>query len=299
MQLLNYKNYLELVLKSAGLCVFEVDLEKQTYLGFVNAEAIYGVSGEKILQDVRSFAALDPELYMEKVSNYFVHPTDAGVVADAFEKVLSGEQAIYDARMRTAPGDYMWCRVHATTYQKEDGSVNMIGVVSNVSNLYEHILDAREKSMRDLFTGLYNKTSFDILCRECLCSQPKPCYALAIIDLDDFKNINDTFGHAAGDRVLLDVSKQLQKHFLQQTLIGRFGGDEFILLIPFSKLCYLEKTFNDFLQDSVGSYPVTKSIGYVVVPDGLCKYETLLEQADQALYVAKKTKDCIQRYEQI
>ena len=118
LQLLNYNNYLELVLKSAGLCVFEVDLEKQTYLGFVNAEAIYGVSGEKILQDVRSSAALDPELYMEKVSNYFVYPTDAGVVADAFEKVLSGEQAIYDARMRTAPGDYMWCRVHATPYQK-------------------------------------------------------------------------------------------------------------------------------------------------------------------------------------
>lgn len=298
MQLLNYKNYLELVLKSAGLCVFEVDLEKQTYLGFVNAEAIYGVSGETILRDVERFASLEPELYREKVSDYFVHPADAGVVADAFEKVLGEEQAIYDARMRTAAGDYIWCRVHATPYRMESGSVNMIGVVSNVSNLYEHIMDAREKSMRDLFTGLYNKTSFTMLCRECLCSQPKPSYVLAIVDLDDFKQINDTFGHAAGDRVLLDIAKQLQAHFSQQTLMGRFGGDEFILLVPFSKLQSLEETLYSFLKDGSLVYSVTKSIGYVVVPDGVCRYEELLEQADRALYVAKQTKNCIQKYEE-
>ena len=147
MHSVNYKDYLNLVLKGAGLCLFEVDVEKQRYVRFENAEAIYQVSGEKVLSDLEEFSSLTPDAYMKAVSDYFVHPDDHGTVADAFGKVLNGQQAVYDARMKCGTGKYHWCRICATPYMRED-KLYLIGVVSDVSNLYDLILNDRASHSR-------------------------------------------------------------------------------------------------------------------------------------------------------
>ena len=239
MHSVNYKDYLNLVLKGAGLCLFEVDVEKQRYIRFENAESIYQVSGEKVLSDLEEFSSLTPNAYMKAVSDYFVHPDDHGTVADAFGKVLNGQQAVYDARMKCGTGKYHWCRICATPYMRED-KLYLIGVVSDVSNLYDLILKEKEKNMKDTFTECYNKNGFKELCQKFLNKSPRPSYAFIMIDLDDFKAINDNFGHDTGDRVLLETVKQLREFFPRPSLIGRFGGDEFIVLCPFSHKELLE-----------------------------------------------------------
>ena len=291
MHSVNYKDYLNLVLKGAGLCLFEVDVEKQRYIRFENAEAIYQVSGEKVLSDLEEFSSLTPDAYMKAVSDYFVHPDDHGTVADAFGKILNGQQAVYDARMKCGTGKYHWCRVCATPYMRED-KLYLIGVVSDVSNLYDLILKEKEKNMKDTFTGCYNKNGFKELCQKFLDKNPRPSYAFIMIDLDDFKAINDNFGHDTGDRVLLETVKQLREFFPRPSLIGRFGGDEFMVLCPFSQKELLEETINHFMECTIPPYSVKKSVGYTFIPDDKIDYEEIIKTADKALYTAKQKKNC-------
>ena len=98
--------------------------------------------------------------------------------------------------------------------------------------------------MKDTFTECYNKNGFKELCKKFLDKNPRPSYAFIMIDLDDFKAINDNFGHDTGDRVLLETVKQLKEFFPRPSLIGRFGGDEFMVLCPFSQKELLEDRGN-------------------------------------------------------
>ena len=76
-----YKERLRIALKAAKICIFEVDLLRQLYTYFENAEVIFGVSGDDILSDVRPYSFLEPEEYRRAVSAYFSHPDDAEVIA--------------------------------------------------------------------------------------------------------------------------------------------------------------------------------------------------------------------------
>lgn len=113
-----------------------------------------------------------------------------------------------------------------------------------------------------------------------------------MIDLDDFKAINDNFGHETGDKVLLETVKQLREFFPRPSLIGRFGGDEFMVLCPFSQKELLEETINHFMECTIPPYSVKKSVGYTFIPDDKIDYEEIIKTADKALYTAKQKKNC-------
>ena len=114
----------------------------------------------------------------------------------------------------------------------------LIGVVSDVSNLYDLILKEKEKNMKDTLPNAINKNGFKELCKKISGQKPRPSYTFIMIDLDDFKAINDNFGHETGDKVLLETVKQLREFFPRPSLIGRFGGDEFMVLCPFHRKSY-------------------------------------------------------------
>ena len=79
-----YKERLHIALSAAKICIFEVDLTRQLYTFFENSEAIFGVTGEKILRDVQPYSRLSPEEYQKAVSLYFSHPDDSEVISAAF-----------------------------------------------------------------------------------------------------------------------------------------------------------------------------------------------------------------------
>ncbi|WP_270525814.1 hypothetical protein [Longibaculum muris] len=83
-QLEDYKIRLDIALKAANVCVFEVDIVNQLYTVFENSEDIFGVPGEKILNDVRKYSQFTPEDYQKAVSLYFSHPDDYEVINQAF-----------------------------------------------------------------------------------------------------------------------------------------------------------------------------------------------------------------------
>lgn len=154
----------------------------------------------------------------------------------------------------------------------------------------------REKADTDLLTGLTNKLATERKIKEYISDYPDSLAMLFIVDIDNFKKINDTMGHAFGDEVLRELGSRIGAVFRVTDIIGRTGGDEFMVFLKFLKtdentLKEAEKLLNFFRGFVVGEYvkySATASIGAAVFPTHGADFETLYKSADKALYKAKK-----------
>jgi two-component system cell cycle response regulator len=152
------------------------------------------------------------------------------------------------------------------------------------------------KATHDSLTGLWNRSAvLDILDREAGCSQRMNSpLSLALADIDHFKIINDTYGHVAGDAVLIEVTRRMQSTIRHYDTIGRYGGEEFIIVLP-GLDNHRAFSMAERLRVQVAKEPyyvleeeisVTLSIG-VAVDNGTGNPGALLRTADEALYRAK------------
>ena len=150
------------------------------------------------------------------------------------------------------------------------------------------------KSTTDLLTGIYNKLSFEEKCNEYLKNRKLGARCtLFIFDLDNFKEVNDTYGHQIGDKVLKKFSDILQSYFHPNDIVGRIGGDEFMVLVMGEMPeGFAEKRCRSILHefktariDQVSG--LTCSIGIVTDKDG-SSFSDLYKKVDEALYMAKE-----------
>lgn len=291
-ELFLYRKRLSVAIRAARVCVFEVDVERQLYTYFENSEAIFGVPGDQILKDVVPFSVLPPEEYQRKAMEYFCHPEDEPAVAAAFESIFRGEPATYEARMRAGGNAYVWCKIDVVPIKAADGGTKMIGVISDIHEMKDRLVSLERKGRLDTFTKLYSKRSFEEACSLALEHYPEERMALMIIDLDHFKEINDRYGHQAGDEVILAVASRLRELFGGEDLVARFGGDEFMVLMRrISSVKEVEKKAGEVLLERSEERYVKKSVGIALFPDTSGHYEGLFAGADQALYEAKKKRN--------
>lgn len=154
----------------------------------------------------------------------------------------------------------------------------------------------REKADTDLLTGLTNKLATERKIKEYISEYPDRLAMLFVLDIDNFKKINDTMGHAFGDEVLRSLGSQIGAVFRVTDIIGRTGGDEFMIFLKFLKteentLKEAQKLvdfFKGFVAGEYVKYSATASIGAAVFPAHGKDFETLYKSADKALYKAKK-----------
>lgn len=155
----------------------------------------------------------------------------------------------------------------------------------------------QEKSRRDLTTGLLNKTAMEEEISNYLANRPVQARdALIILDIDDFKHVNDLHGHLVGDAVILRLSQVMKEIYRKDGILGRFGGDEFVVFIKdIRDLEEMEKrleTLKDkFCATKFGKdkeLSCTLSVGVSYNQEISTSYEALFECADQALYKAKE-----------
>ncbi|MCC8086061.1 MAG: diguanylate cyclase, partial [Clostridium sp.] len=198
-ELEQYKERLRIALSAARICIFEVDILRQQYTFFENAETIFGVSGDDILKDVQPYSVLEPEAYRLAVSEYFSHPDDWEVIEDAFAQILNGKPAIYDARMKAGGSGFIWCRIHVTPIIEDNKPVRMIGVIMDITDTKKKTESLEQAVNRDAFTGFYNKEYSITLIRDILEERKNLQHALVILDIDKFTHFNDTYGPDQGD----------------------------------------------------------------------------------------------------
>jgi diguanylate cyclase (GGDEF)-like protein len=173
-------------------------------------------------------------------------------------------------------------------------------VASRILALQNELIHAREElraeAMRDGLTGLWNRAAFlDLFRRELKRAERKNGHTgLLLLDLDNFKQINDTYGHLAGDQVLREVARRLCNHVRSYDFVGRYGGEEFLIAFPGSNresLCERAEAIRkaicrEPIRVAQGEIAITLSIG-AAVATGEQSISDLLAIADVGLYKAK------------
>ena len=170
--------------------------------------------------------------------------------------------------------------------------VNIIGKIRN----NEQKKKLENKADTDLLTGLNNKLATERKIKEFMEQNPSSQSMLFIVDVDNFKKINDTMGHAFGDEVLRTLGEQLPAIFRATDIIGRVGGDEFMVFLKGvseaesvrKEARKIEHFFQNFKAGEYTKYAATASIGVAVFPQEGADFESLYKAADQGLYKAKK-----------
>ena len=141
---------------------------------------------------------------------------------------------------------------------------------------------------RDGLTGLYNHAAAADIVTRMLDSNPDQEFLFAILDIDYFKQVNDVRGHEFGDRVLIEESGRIRELPGEQSLAIRYGGDEFMLLLPMaSDAAEIAQALHEKTHFVLEDYQITNSIGIATTLSCTRDWEHLFRQADQALYTAK------------
>lgn len=160
------------------------------------------------------------------------------------------------------------------------------------ARLYEEIV---ELSLTDALTGLQNRRYFDLTLKNEVDRSRRFARGLAIImvDIDHFKEYNDTFGHPAGDEALKLVSASLLGNRRKADVVARIGGEEFAIILPETNLDgalnVADRVFASIANESGFKRQITVSLGITVLSNTEDSVETLIQQADKALYEAKRT----------
>ena len=190
-------------------------------------------------------------------------------------------------------GKYEWLELRARYDEK---SAFISGMIADLSSLKSEVKLWKEKATRDTLTGVYNRAYFEQNAKNILDQKKATAASFIFVDVDDFKGINDSYGHMHGDEVLCFVAKQLLGIFRHTDIIARYGGDEFVVFAPsldrkilVDRLERLMKNLSHPYRSGTIEHTVSLSIGAAVAPEDGTDYETLLAHADTAVYEAKET----------
>ena len=188
-------------------------------------------------------------------------------------------------------------------YHLENDSNIIIGKIKDITEEVQREEYLINQSRKDGLTSLYNAKYTKESIQEFINTKPKERIdALVLVDMDDFKVINDTFGHLKGDYLLQEVSIALQNSFKNSKIIGRVGGDEFVVYvedIDFDETgCDPANHYLASLNDIDFPISITSSVGISIITNQI-SYEQVFHEADYALYEAKDMKNRIKIFQEV
>jgi len=259
----------------------------------VAAGAVFFVTNTTLTGTALALAQRVPVLRYLARDLLFQVSTDGLLVALAPIVVVASDRSLLLVPLIAAP---MLAVYKATRTSLENASL--------VRRLEESLTDLQElnrlnehQALHDALTGLPNRTLFLDRVTQAIRSAHREGHAVAvmIIDLDRFKDINDTLGHHLGDLVLQQVGHRLQENLRESDTIARLGGDEFAVLVPKVDAVAAALLFTDRIREALGApfqiegltLEVEASIGIAQFPEHGMDCDTLIQHADLAMYVAK------------
>ena len=239
----------------------------------------------------------------------FRHPEHAEEEQSAFDKIqLNQELYQFETVHRNRNGEDIWLSFNARVKLNTDGEVvGLNGTARDITATRNFQNQLSYQAEHDVLTGLYNRRFFQQVLDRLLAraARHSETAALLYIDLDQFKYINDTLGHAAGDQLLIEISNRISSKVREGDLFARFGGDEFTLLlydIDIEKLAKaaenFRRLFDDFVFHHQGKgFSVSCSIGATLIDANTRTSEEVMSQADLACNIAKgRGRNCVNIY---
>lgn len=228
-----------------------------------------------------------------------LHVEDRNKLDRCLEEMKTGaRQEQVDMRIRKADGEYLWCRVLYSPIKDEKGRlVKVFGKIEDIDGERKERERLKQAALKDPLSGLLNKTATERMIEDFLAAEGNAeSHALLLLDLDNFKGINDNFGHMAGDQAIRGISAGIRRMFRNTDILGRIGGDEFVIFLKYcgrdkaiEKAEELELLLKRFQVGNGREWTVSGSIGIALTGAGNDTFETLYKEADQAMYDAKRT----------
>ncbi len=287
-----YNRYFTAISKHLGQLVIEIDFAKSYLKSNSNDEEVDNSTIFMLLKDI--IVNNNGEN-----TNKYIHSSDLTAWTEFTTKLKSNED-IENILVRVLNSDNQYVWYHTTGFSIISGGNPKKAVLlfENVDTQIKEQLDLKHKGEIDALSGLYNKSAGEIKIRQILSNSEKTDeqHALLVIDLDNFKNINDKLGHATGDRVILEVAQKIKATFRSNDIVSRFGGDEFIVLLNnYKDLDLVKKKCENLCEALMLTYSnnsqsvrISCSIGCSLFPKDSNDYGSLFKNADHALYEAKK-----------
>ena len=205
-------------------------------------------------------------------------------------------------------GRHSWLSVHITPSREGDLVTGANILINDITDKKKTEDELRERAVRDSLTRAYNRYALDTVLADRLseAGEKELISCIAVLDIDDFKEINDTRGHKAGDSVLKYLATRIKKELRENDLIIRTGGDEFVIYLHdikdeknagifmdriFRKITG-EYTIEDTFDDEKYTLEIGCSMGAAFYPVDGDTAERLMAKADEALYKVKKSGKC-------
>lgn len=259
--------------------VFEANLTLHTIEANANFEKTFG----------------EQPRYDWLLSGHRLHPDDRADYQNIVSKIHNRENDSREMRLMNKNGDYVWYMSTMSVVGGDSGVLRVVGKLTNIDARKRETELLELKAQTDAVTGLYNKAATGELIARALASAPGSDGTLMIIDIDNLKTINDTLGHTQGDRAISKFAATLKAHFRATDIIGRIGGDEFMVFADGVKSdAWLRNTAASLVRKlaalRVGEndeYCVHGSIGAAVSGDK-AGFDELYKRADTALYQVKR-----------
>lgn len=276
-----------------------LELQKHVRLYSIANDAFFEYDFKKkdlMLKDVKEKNSSKGDILRYDLGHLFDADSPEGKSQRLFLETLnSAQNHVQEMYVYCRDGNWHWIRVTVETICDSAGApVYAIGKTSVIDEEKNERESLREQARRDSLTHLYNnETSKQLIGGHLAELRPGEKGALLLLDVDSFKSINDTYGHMRGDEILKSVARLLQSNFRVEDVIGRPGGDEFLVYLPrirdkeaLAKKCTaLCEAMHQVVLDA--QQGVTISLGAALSYAGM-GYEELYRQADGALYSAKE-----------
>jgi diguanylate cyclase (GGDEF)-like protein/PAS domain S-box-containing protein len=241
----------------------------------------------------------DSEELVGKSASILCPESEWNTFENRLNKCLSQAGILHHWEMRQLRrnGETFYARVSARTINDIDGIPTLLLVCEDITQASELSEKLTYQASHDSLTGLINRNEFEGRLAHCLgiSRERDTDNAICYVDLDQFKVINDTFGHIAGDEVLRQVTRLLTEHIRKQDSVGRIGGDEFVMLFEHCTIDDAERLVNKVRKDIENfyfhwegqSFRITASMGLVPVNSTTGSITEALKIADTACYAAK------------
>lgn len=224
--------------------------------------------------------------------NQNVHPKDCYKMEKCYDDILSGvEFTEFQIRIKDITGTHRWYRIRTTTiFNEQHKPYRVVGIIINIDDEVKQSKLLLKQAQEDALTGLKNRNTVQREIQNRLIDENQKG-ALLLIDIDNFKIINDTKGHLVGDAVLINIATKMQQVFRKSDIIGRVGGDEFLIYVDTNDIEALSQRANQLLEIftniKIEEIKISCSIGIALAPQDGITFNKIYQKADQALYYAK------------
>lgn len=260
-----------------------------------------------ILDRVGNFTYISPAV--ERLTKYkvseligkpifpLIHPDDLPGLLYSFNNPVAGQLEPWEYRLLDKDGRIIFVRASRQLIYKDGKAVGVTAVITDITQRKQLEQKLEEMATHDSLTGLPNRVLMAdrFTMAAALAQRNKVRLAVLSLDLDKFKYINDTLGHAAGDQVLKTVSRRLTAIIRSSDTLARVGGDEFILVMMETQrkedaTAIAQKILDSFsepLSIDGSEVRLSTSIGVAIYPDDAADLETLVKKSDAAMYYSK------------